>query len=429
MSSSTTLRLDLHPAQQEVFRSPHRFNVLLAGRRFGKTDLAIKWALFEALKTSKVTSKGVKDLTDQNVWIVGPTFLQEKRNAWKRLKRMALPVTEQSYENEARIELINGRTLEIKGADDPAGLEGVGLSWVCMDEYAKCKPSAWDISIQPMLTDTEGGALFIGTLRGKNHFWQLAQEAKHTPDWGYYEYPTVANPFISEEEVERRRLTMTSEAFREQYLNKPSTGGGKLLKAEWCQFADEPREGSWCIAVDLAGYADEAKDDLSRYKQLDETAIAIVKVTPDNHWWVKDIRCGRWGVRETATAILKACQDHGVRDPGIEKGALLKAVLPYLNDHMRKIGYFIEPIPLVHGGKAKPDRIMWSVAPRLEHGRMTFARGAGQWFDDLLDEMADFPNARAPDDRLDALAYIDQVAALTGSGLEVSQYARFLDEE
>ncbi|MFQ5976366.1 MAG: hypothetical protein ACE5J5_08640, partial [Candidatus Hydrothermarchaeales archaeon] len=366
-------------------------------------------------------------LEDKGVWYVGPTFTQAKRNAWTRLKRLAAPVTKATYENEARVILINDREMEIKGADDPDSLHGVGLSYAGLDEYAKMRPDAWDVAIRPMLTDVKGGATFIGTLKGKNHFWTLAQFAKEASDWGYFEFTTLDNPFIDPAEVQYAREHMTKDAFREQYLAKPSTGGGKLLKSEWIKFSDEPKEGIWCIAVDLAGYVDEATTD-SRYKQLDQTAIAIVKVH-EKGWFCKDIRVGRWGVRETATKIIKACHDYDVRDPGIEKGALYNAVLPYLKDQQKKIGFFIEPMPLSHGGNKKPDRIVWALAGRMENGRLTFPHNAEGWLDQFIDQMADFPNPRAPDDLLDSLAYIDQIATLVGGTLSVSQYAGNLIDE
>lgn len=425
MSNQLTLDLGFHPAQMEVLNSIHRFNVIVAGRRFGKTDYCLKRMIIEGLRTEL----NGYSLENKGVWYVGPTFTQAKRVAWTRLKQLAKPVTKpgKTYENEARIILLNDRELEIKGADDPDSLHGVGLSYVGMDEYAKMRADAWDVAIRPMLTDVKGGALFIGTLKGKNHFWQLAQEAKIAPDWGYFEYTTLDNPFIDPGEVAYAKEHMTTDAFREQYLSKPSTGGGKLLKSEWIQFAEEPKDGIWCIAVDLAGYAEE--EDLGKYTQLDNTAIAIVKVHPKG-WFCKEIRFGRWGVRETALQVLRACKDYEVRDPGIEKGALYNALMPYLSDMQKKIGFFIEPMPLTHGGQHKIDRITWALAGRMEQGRLTFPFGMHSWLDKLMDEMADFPNKRALCDLLDALAYIDQIAMMVGGLVQTNEYAtNLLDED
>ncbi len=419
-----TLDLGFHENQLKVLNSGKRLDVIVAGRRFGKTEYCLKRMLIEGLRTEL----NGYSLENKGVWYVGPTFTQAKRVAWTRLKQLAAPVTKpgKTYENEARIVLLIDRELEINGADDPDSLLGVGLSYVGLDEYAKMRSDAWDVAIRPMLTDVKGGALFIGTLKGKNHFWQLAQEAKVAPDWGYFEFTTLDNPFIDPDEVEYARQHMTTDAFREQYMSKPNMGGGKLLKSEWIKHADEPKDGIYVIAVDLAGYAEET--DVGRYKQLDETAISIVKVHSGG-WYVRDIRYGRWGVRETALQILKACQDFDVRDPGIEKGALYNALRPYLSDVQKKIRFFVEPVPLTHGGNRKIDRIVWALAGRMENGRLTFPWGQHEWLEHLYDQMADFPNKRAPDDLLDSLAYVDQIACLIGGEVTQTTWAGNLADE
>jgi phage terminase large subunit-like protein len=160
------------------------------------------------------------------------------------------------------------------------------------------------------------------------------------------------------------------------------------------------------MAVDLAGFVDAAE--AGKYKRTDETAIAIVKVYPGG-WHVKDIRHGQWGVRECALQMLKAAKDYGIRRFGVEKGALLNAITPYLDDRKRALGFFPEVVPLWHGGKNKTDRVMWALAGRLEKGRVTFELGA-PWLGHFLEQYGDFPNPLAKDDLLDALAYVDQLA-------------------
>jgi len=65
--------------QRQVFLSPHRFRLLVAGRRFGKTYLA-NVELFRA-----ASGPG------RNAWYVAPTYRQAKRIAWKPLKQMTKP--------------------------------------------------------------------------------------------------------------------------------------------------------------------------------------------------------------------------------------------------------------------------------------------------------------------------------------------------
>ncbi len=417
MSATTAvLDLDFHPGQKLLLNDPSRFVVCVAGRRFGKTEYALKRLIIEGLRSEL----NGYSLQDKEVWYVGPTFQQSRRIAWNRLKRLCEPVMLDKYENECRIQLVNKRWIALMGADDPDSLHGMGLSYAVLDEFAKMKPQAWEVAVRPMLTDVKGGALFIGTPRGKNHFFKLVQAHRNDDGWGIHHFSSLDNPFLDPEEIEYAKKHMTTEQFREQYMAKFTTGGGKLLKMEWMTLGPDPKSGEYAIAVDLAGFAEEGQS--SQYKYLDQTAIAAVKITDDGQWWVKEIRHGRWGVRETATRILKACQDFHVRDPGIEKGALMNAVLPYLGDQQRKIGFYIEPIPLTHGGTKKVDRIVWALGGRMEHGRLTFNEKAGPWLEQLMDEMSDFPNKTSPDDLLDALAYIDQLAPGMGGGFSQGSY-------
>jgi len=71
------------------------------------------------------------------------------------------------------IELINGSEICLKGADNEDSLRGVSLDYCIMDEVSDMKRNVWQEIIRPMLTDRIGKALFIGTPKGKNHFWEL----------------------------------------------------------------------------------------------------------------------------------------------------------------------------------------------------------------------------------------------------------------
>ena len=115
-----------------------------------------------------------------------------------------------------------------------------------------------------------------------------------------------------------------------------TNAGSNIFKEEWIRYGEEPQQGSYYIAIDLAGFEEVAKQAANAKKRLDESAISVVKVTEDGKWWVKEIIHGRWDVRETASKILLAMRDYRPIAVGIERGALKNAVLPYLSDLMRK---------------------------------------------------------------------------------------------
>ena len=196
-------------------------------------------------------------------------------------------------------------------------------------------------------------------------------------------------------------------------------------KEEYIKFSEEePEQGQFYIAVDLAGFADVAKV-TTKTKRLDQTAIAIVKANEEG-WWVANIVHGRWGVQETARRIFQAVRDYQPVAVGIEKGALKNAVHPYLNDIMKKNQTFFRVEELTHGNKKKTDRIVWALQGRLEHGNLTLNKG--KWNTQFLDELFQFPNQLVHDDLIDALAYIDQLAKVSYAFDYEEEDYEFLDK-
>ena len=390
----------------EIFESPERFKIVAAGRRFGKSYLSAVNLLVEGLRSKN--EAGYELGPDKVVYYVAPTFNQAKDIIWKLLKQLGAGVIDSTVENTGVMRLINGREIHIKGSDRPDTLRGVGVSFVVLDEYASMKPETWEEILSPTVSDVEGGALFIGTPAGKNHFYKLFQDAKDDEEWGTFTYTTKDNPFISKKEVQKAKNRMSRSAFKQEYEASFSVQGGSVLNPEHLVYVDrEPEDGSYYIAVDPAGFS-EADASSSKYAAADETAIAICKVSRDG-WYVPQILHGRWDIRETAVRILRASQQYRPLAVGIEKGALKNALMPYLQDCMLRLGTFPNIVEVSHGGKNKIDRIVWSLQGRLEHGRLQVNKN-GTFVEPLADQMGDFPNPLAHDDLLDALAYIDQLA-------------------
>jgi len=132
------LKVKLHPKQLEVFNDNHRFKIVAAGRRFGKSRLAAWMLIIEALKSK-----------DKDVFYVAPTFQQAKDIMWALLKDIGHEVIKAAHENTAVLTLINGRKIYLKGSDRPDTLRGVGLAYVVLDEYADMKPQVFEQIIRP----------------------------------------------------------------------------------------------------------------------------------------------------------------------------------------------------------------------------------------------------------------------------------------
>lgn len=404
------LKFKLHEKQIEIFQHPARFKVVAAGRRGGKTFLSAVTLLTEALRDENHAGFPLKNM---DVWYVAPTFQQAKDIMWNLLKELGKDVIVSTHENTATATLINGRRICLKGSDRPDTLRGVGISYLVIDEYATMKPEVWDIIIQPTLADVEGNAMFIGTPEGKNHFYDLwlsaGSDKEGWEDWEAFHFCSLDNPMISRKEIERARNTMSVQAFKQEFEASFAIGGSGAFKEEDVVIVDEPptTRGTVYMTVDPSGFEEEGKSAMLKNKRLDDTAICIAEVSPQG-WYVKEIIYGRWSVRETSVRILNAYREHQPVALGIEKGIARDAIMPYLTDQSRRLGVYPNYAELSHKNNRKTDRVMWALQGRLQHKRIKLQRGA--WNRKLIEQLVDFPNDRAHDDLVDALAYIDQIS-------------------
>ncbi len=407
----TELNVELLPWQQEVFDSDVRFKIVAAGRRTGKSRLAAWMLIINALQTDR-----------GHVFYVAPTQGQARDIMWNTLLELGNPVVTSSHVNNMQIKLINGATISLKGADRPETMRGVSLKFLVLDEYADMKPSVWETVLRPALADQKGSAMFIGTPLGRNHFYELYKYGELGDDATYqsWHFTSYDNPLLDPEEIDTAKKSMSSYAFRQEFMASFEALGSEIFKEDWVKFTDEePTEGDYYIAVDLAGFADVAGKAKGKTSKLDNTAIAIVKVNTEG-WYVADIIYGRWDIKKTARKIFEAVREYEPVSVGIEKGALRNAVLPYLTDLMKSGQRYFRVEELTHGNKKKTDRVVWALQGRFEHGSIHLSEG--EWNTEFLDELFQFPNPLVHDDLVDALSYIDQLA-------KVSYYVDFEEEE
>lgn len=401
----------LHPAQREIFDSKARFQVAACGRRFGKSYLACVKMLVEACKD---TNEYGYPLKGKDIFYVAPTFQQAKDILWSLLKELGHQIIAQAYENTAVVRLINGRRIHLKGSDRPDTLRGVGLSYAVLDEYASMKPETWEQILRPTLADVKGGALFIGTPAGKNHFYELYLSAQQEKDWESFTYTSVDNPYLDPDELAQASKDMSKEAYRQEFEASFAQGGGIIFDENLFVIGDNTADGNTFMAVDPAGFQEVEEARGSKFTRLDETAIAVADVGPSG-WYVHDVITGRWDIRRTSLEVLRACQKYRPLVVGIERSALMHALMPYLNDQMMRLGIYPNVQSVSHGGTKKVARITWALQGRLQNGRITFAEG--DYFNKLVNQAVDFPNKFAHDDMLDSLAYIDQVQSVIYSDL------------
>jgi phage terminase large subunit-like protein len=395
------LNWSLLPWQIEVWQSQKRFKVIIAGRRTGKSNLSIK----------KIIAAGLEAPAGSAVLYVGPTQAQTRQIAWDAILEQGREVIKSAHVNSMDVTLVNGVKIHLRSAENPDTLRGLKLHFVVIDEAAFIKDSdIWSKVIRPALSDLKGEAWFISSPAGRNWLYDLYKYADEgeDPEWGAWHKTTFDNPTIDPKEIEAAKKTLSSFAFKSEFLASFDTAGSDLFKQEWLKYKDEPQYGDFVIAIDLAGFEDVAKNAGASKKRLDESAITVCKILDNGDWWVKKIIHGRWDIRETASKILLAVKEYQPVAVGIERGALKNAVMHYLQDLMRKNNVYSHIHDLTHGNKKKTDRVVWALQGRFEHGRISLNKEE-DW-KEFEDQFIMFPATGVHDDLIDSLAYVDQLA-------------------
>lgn len=396
--------------QKEVWKDTSRFKVVAAGRRCGKSRLAAWMLIVNALQADR-----------GHVFYVAPTQGQARDIMWSLLIELAHPVIKASHINNMQITLVNGATISLKGADRPDTMRGVSLKFLVLDEYADMKPSVFEEILRPALADQKGNCLFIGTPKGRNHFYDLYVYADKGEDESYeaWHFTSYNNETLDPEEIDLAKKSMSSFAFRQEFMASFEALGSEIFKEDWITFdEDEPAIGDYYIAIDLAGFTDPSSTS-KKNKRLDNTAISVVKVNEEG-WWIREIIYGRWTLEETASTIFKAVEKYRPMAVGIERGIAKQAVMSPLTDMMKRYSRYFRIEELTHGNQRKIDRVVWALQGRFENGLITINKG--EWNSRFLDELFQFPNHLVHDDLIDSLAYIDQLA-------KVAYHSDFIDLE
>lgn len=200
------MNVALRPPQWEIFTCRQRFRVLVAGRRFGKTYLALTELCQAAWGRGRTA------------WYVAPTYRQAKRIAWSELKQLTREYwASKPNETDLTIQLTSGGTISLRGADNYDSLRGQGIDFVVLDEFASMAPAAWTEVLRPALSDRQGRALFIGTPRGYNHFYDLYREVQERPHWATFQFTTEQGGNVAKEELESATHELDERTYRQEF--------------------------------------------------------------------------------------------------------------------------------------------------------------------------------------------------------------------
>jgi len=212
----------LHNKQMLVYNSTARFKTVVAGRRWGKTQLAKLEMIKEARKPKRL------------IWYIAPTYQMARQIMWQDLID-TIPRRWVKKVNESRLEVLlkNGTIVGLKGADKPDSLRGVGLDFVVLDEFQDMRPETWETVIQPTLASTRGRVLFIGTPKSFNHFYDHYMRGQDASEenWESWQFKTITSPFILPEEIDEARKNMSEKEFQQEFEASFETMSNRVYHA------------------------------------------------------------------------------------------------------------------------------------------------------------------------------------------------------
>ena len=217
--------MKLHPSQKQVVESSNRFKVLLAGRRFGKTVLAVEELVFNAISKQEA-----------RVVYIAPTFQSARdialEHLLKRIERVVSNINETRLELEVSNKFGGKSKIFLRSWDNIETLRGQAFDFIVLDEVAQYKAfwAGWQEVLRPTLTDKRGHALFISTPNGYNHLYDLCNLELSDSDYKTFHFTTYDNPHIPVEEIEKAKKELSPEQFLQEYMASFQKTSGLVYK-------------------------------------------------------------------------------------------------------------------------------------------------------------------------------------------------------
>jgi hypothetical protein len=204
--------MKLTNAQKTIIDDTARFKVAACGRRFGKTFASI------------AAMAKIGRFPNKKILYVAPSYRMAKQIVWDDLKQM---LTQRKWvkrinESELTITLINSSQIFLRSADNPDSIRGIGVDFVVIDEAADIPDleGTWNAVIRPTLSDREGGALIIGSPKGRDFFYDMYEHAKTSENWQCWQYTTADGGNVSEAELAQARQDLDERTYAQEYLSE-----------------------------------------------------------------------------------------------------------------------------------------------------------------------------------------------------------------
>ncbi len=241
------IKIPYRPRQwaRQLHESRCRWIVCILHRRAGKTVAALNHLQRDALR-----------IPNSRFAYIAPTYKQAKDIAWDQFKLYARPIPGVQFnESELRVDYPNGARVRLYGADNPDSLRGIALWGVVFDEYSQQPSNIFGEIISKALADHYGYAIWIGTVKGKNHLYQMYKNTNGAADWlrlwqdidkslASEEGETINNlrkALADDWDLVRQGIMTEEELKQEWYLSVDAPVKGAVYASEWSELVKNGR--------------------------------------------------------------------------------------------------------------------------------------------------------------------------------------------
>jgi predicted phage terminase large subunit-like protein len=201
---------------------------------------------------------------------------------------------------------------------------------------------------------------------------------------------------LSKDFLDNARRTMGSYLFANQYQNEIIPDEEKNFKAQWLRvYRTIPEVTNRFAFIDPA---------IGQEKHHDYTAICVVDVDLDGHWYLRLANRYRLTPSQIVNKMFELHAQFNLKGMGVEQVAYQEALLYMVAEEMKKRQKTIPVTGITRSKTSKNTRIL-ALVPRFEWGRISISQGMV----DFEDEYNSFPRGRH-DDIMDSLASIEEIA-------------------
>ena len=198
-----------HEKQADFITSDAKRKVIVAGRRGGKTTGAAMLAADAAMAGRRVLEAAPTAEQTGAFWDNVTNYFRE-------------PIangTVYKHETKRLLKLPNDGIIRCKTAHNADTLRGDWGDLVILDEYQLMCQDAWDKVVAPMMLDTNGDTVFIGTPLRRNHFFVAYSRGVSENDrWKSWRFTSLDNPHLSQIALEEITQDMTDQSYRQEIL-------------------------------------------------------------------------------------------------------------------------------------------------------------------------------------------------------------------